>query len=230
MASKSRSSLASGARALAAPAKAHHRLLQALVPVSWWIGCAGLAALGACGVLWALPPRDWPAVLDPDRLAFYVLASLAVASLTGWGCLQEGQTRLGEALRGGSGVVFLAVLPLACAIARFALGRGWVCLDEVAGGVWIDAFIRWYPPLVMAVALGAFLTWKSRDRSRVRWGRGAAFFVAVTPYVLITGYLVTGIRVPWVEDAMADSLESLGAGALALQLAVGYLTGASPDE
>ena len=198
-----------------------------LIPVSWWIGVVGMAALAATGAL-ALTPEDaWPENLDPDRLTFYVVIALATASLLGWGCMQQGEERVKRAIGPIAAGLFFLVLPLAAAVISFLVTRD---LDvppaEWPGGPWLLLFARWYTPAVVVLSLVAFVTWQARPRNRVLFGRGAGMLLLVSPYAALLAIMVFGLPAPElgepIEDSLHEVLGSVGEASIVLQLMLGY--------
>ena len=215
--------LKSAARtALSAP----ERLRRALVPVAFWTGCVGVAAVLGCAALALLPAERWPAALDTAHLPLYAVLSLCVASLVGWGCVQEGQGRVKRTIGKPTAVIAFLVLPLAAAALSF-LDKHVLAtpLREWPGGTWIALFVRWYTPLLVAVSLVTFLTWRTRPRRRVYLTRGAGFVILVAPYVLLLAVILFDLPAPWVEQPVEDSLDTIGESSVLAQVIVGYFLG-----
>lgn len=202
------------------------RLRRALVPFAFWIGWLGVAGLIGCGVLALTEPESWPAALEPDRLPLYAVLSLCVASLIGWGCVQDGETRVRRTVGRPTALVLFVVLPLACAAVSFLdthlLGGA---IAERPGGAWVLAFARWYTPALVAISLVAFLSWRTRPRQRIYVSRGAWFVVLVSPYALLLAVLLFDLPAPWVEEPVEDTLGTLGESSVAAHLIVGYFLG-----
>jgi hypothetical protein len=203
------------------------RIRRVLVPVSWWVGALGMLALVGTGVLAVLPDDSWPAALDPDRLLSYVVIALATASLTGWGCMQQGEARVKRVIgRPVAATVFL-VLPLAAGLISYMATRDLETPPvEWPGGVWIMHFARWYTPAVVVMSLLAFITWQARPHSRILYGRGAWTLVLVAPYAVLLAIMVFGLPAPEVgeplEDSVHEVLGSVGEASIVLQLVIGY--------
>ncbi|MCO5172405.1 MAG: hypothetical protein M9894_39410 [Planctomycetes bacterium] len=190
------------------------------------LGAVGLLALGGCGALALLPADRWPGPLDPARLPVYAAISLLVASLVGWGIVQQGMVRLRQGLGPVLGGLVFVVLPLLCEGVGLLAARG---LLEPAAWPGADALapvIRWYSPVLVAATLVAYGTWKARPRQPGRLGRGLGLALVVTPYALLLASLTFGVSAPWLQGPLGQALESLGGGALAAQLVLAFLVAA----
>jgi hypothetical protein len=187
------------------------------------VGAAGLVALGACGVLALLPAADWPAALDRARLPRHAALALALASLLGWGVVQQGTERLRDACGRVVGGLVFALLPLLLGLVDTLAGHDVVHPTTWPGQPWVPLVIRWYSPIVVAVTLVAYLTWKARPHEPGRLGRGVGLVVVVAPYVVLMMSLTFGVHAPFLDDALRDALEDLGGGALAVQLALAFV-------
>jgi hypothetical protein len=208
--------------ALSAP----ERMRRVLVPVAFWSGWLGVGGLLGCGVLALVPEESWPAGLDPDRLPFYAVVSLCVASLIGWGCVQDGESRVKRTTGRPVALVLFLVLPIAAGVLSYLDAHVLETpLAEWPGGTWIALFARWYTPLLVALSLIVFLSWRTRPRTRVYLGRGAWFAVLVAPYVLLLALILFDLPAPWVEEPVEDALGTVGESSIVLQLIVGYFLG-----
>jgi len=172
-------------------------------------------------VLSTTPHEEWPKALVPSRFPTYVMISLAVASLLGWTCVHDGQTRIRKAIGKQISLISFFALPIAFAYLGL-LGAARVATVGGPGpGHWFWTLVKWYGPACVVASLVVFLQWKSRGR----YARGAWFAFLVAPYVVLLAYLVFGFRFPSIDDAHHAALTSLGSWALALQLTLGFFVG-----
>ncbi len=202
------------------------RLEAASAALALWGGGLGIAALVACGVLALLPPERWPGLLDPDRWSTYLVVSVVVASLAGWGIIQQGMLRLRQALGPVVGGLLFVVLPVVCGALELLAGNDVVDLSTWPGSPWLGHLVRWYSPGLVAATLVAYGTWKARPREPGRFGRGLGLALVVAPYVLLMASLTFGVDAPWLNGPLGDAVEELGGGALAAQLVLAFLVSA----
>lgn len=202
------------------------RLERASQALALWGGGLGLAGLAACGVLALLPEERWPGALDPDRLPTYAVVSVVVASLAGWGIVQQGMVRLRQGLGPLIGGLFFVLLPIVCGAVDLLAGYEVVDPATWPGAPWVGWFARWYAPALVAVTLVAYGTWKARPREPGRFGRGLGLALVVAPYVLLMASLTFGVDAPWLRGPLGDAVEELGGGALAAQLVLAFLVSA----
>ena len=190
-------------------------------PAARAAGAAGIAMLAACGVLAETPAGEWPAALDPARLAVYGMISLATASLLGWTFVHEGQKRIERAIGERVALAVFVLLPVAFAIADFIGAADMETMGGPGPAHWFWRLTHWYGPALVVLSLAAFLTWKSRGRS----GRGVWFALLVAPYAALLAYLVFGLEVPGISDAHRVTTLALGSWAITLQLALAFFVG-----
>lgn len=202
------------------------RLEVASQVLAIWGGGAGLVALAACGALALLPAERWPAALDPDRLPTYVVLSVVVASLAGWGIVQQGMMRLRQALGPIVGGLLFVLLPIVCGGLDLLVAHDLVDLSTWPGDPWLGPVVRWYSPVLVAVTLVAYGTWKARPRAPGRLGRGLGLALVVAPYALLMASLTFGVDAPWLNGPLGEAVEELGGGALAAQLVLAFLVSA----
>lgn len=202
------------------------RLEAASQALALWGGGLGLAALAACGVLAVVPPERWPGLLQPDRLSTYVVLSVVIASLAGWGIVQQGMLRLRQALGSVVGGLLFIVMPVACGAVDLLAAHEVVDPSTWPGSPWVGHLARWYSPGLVAATLVAYVTWKARPREPGRLGRGLGLAVVCTPYVLLMASLTFGVDAPWLKGPLGDAVEELGGGALAAQLVLAFLVAA----
>ncbi len=215
----------SAGRVAFAAASLPDRVDSFVAPLLWWVGWCGLAALAAVGVLALLPDETWPAFAERALLPVYAVSALAVASLVGWGCMQKGQDRVRRALGPvAAGILFVA-LPLGAELLDLLDARGVVAIDAWPQPWLWRAALRFTSGVVVALGLGAFLTWKTRPRRKVRLGRGAWFVLVCAPYVLLVAVVAYGVPAAWVSEPLGDVLEAAGGGTLVLQLALAHFLG-----
>ncbi|MCW8137568.1 MAG: hypothetical protein KIT58_01540 [Planctomycetota bacterium] len=194
--------------------------------IALWLGGAGLLALAACAGLALLPEDRWPDALDPRRLPVYAAVSLLAASLVGWGIVQQGMVRLRQGLGPLVGGLVFVALPLLCEGTTALAARD--VLDPLTwpGGPVLAPVMRWYSPVLVALTLVAYGTWKARPRQPGRLGRGVGLALVVTPYALLMASLTFGVSAPWLQGPLGEALEALGGGALAAQLVLAFLVAA----
>ncbi len=201
------------------------RLNAFLLPIAWWTGVAGLVALALSGALWLLPAERWPAALDPDHLPVYLTVSLVLASLLGWGCMLQGLARVRRAVGWRVGGWLFVLLPLGCAVAGALDVHGVIALDDLPGAPWAARALRWYPPLVVSLALVVYVALKARPRDEGRFERAAWFTAVVAPYALLIATIALGVEASWLEGPVADTVDELGSWAIVLQVVLAYFVG-----
>ncbi|MBL4844570.1 MAG: hypothetical protein JKY65_03510 [Planctomycetes bacterium] len=193
-----------------------------LLPVAFLTGAAGMVALVACLVLLMLPPDRWPPGLDPNQLPIYMTLSLVASSLLGWGCMQTGLSRLRNAFGKGLGGWLFVLLPVVCA-AITVLGTMEVIEPSTwPGAPWTARAVRWYPPLIILVSLGAYLWTQLRQEGEDRLARNVGSIALVLPYVALLATLVLGVESPLLSESLRDAVESLGSGAIVVQMILAY--------
>ncbi len=221
MARRSKGPVTKAAQIAAYPFQVKSKFEEFIRPTARVLGTAGLAMLVGCLVLSTMPHEEWPKALAPSRLPTYVMISLAVASLLGWTCVHDGQTRIRRAIGKQISLIAFVALPIAFAYLGL-LGAARVATVGGPGpGHWFWTLVKWYGPACVLASLAAFLSWKSRGR----YARGAWFAFLVAPYAVLMAYLVFGFRFPSIDDAHQSALTSLGSWALALQLTLGFFVG-----
>jgi hypothetical protein len=212
--------------AIQAPLTVRERLNKGLLPVAFVAGCLGMLALALCGILWCLPEERWPAALDPDRLPFYLMLSLLFASLLGWGCMQKGLSKLRKSVGWTVGGWLFVGAPLVCAAFLLTLKQG--ALGDPDDSTWLGLFgtvAYWYPPCLVASALFAYVTNRSRLGEQGRFERGFWFTLLVAPYALLMAYLIIGFHNPWIDERLQSTIHELGSGAIVAQVALAYFCG-----
>jgi hypothetical protein len=221
MARRKKSTVTKAAEVVAYPFQVKSKFEEFIRPTARFLGFVGLAMLVGCLVLSTTPREEWPAHLAPARLPTYVMISLAVASLLGWTCVHDGQTRIRRSIGKQLSLILFVALPIAFAYLGL-LGAARVATVGGPGpGHWMWTLVRWYGPTCVLASLVSFLSWKSRGRTM----RGAWFAFLVAPYAVLLAYLVFGFRFPSIDDAHHEALTSLGSWALALQLTLGFFVG-----
>lgn len=195
--------------------------------VAWYSGWCGLALLLACGLLWLIPHDLWDGTLSlrDDRLPIYTVVALMLASLVGWGYVNSGEDRIRRRVGRPVDLTLFVILPLVCILA--GLLQGWLA-DQTGmrppdHPFWL--FVRWYPPLIVAVSALAFLLWKSRPRKRLYFDRALGYALLLTPYALMFAFLELQLRLDWINQPMQETLNSLGRYSLSAQLIVAYFVG-----
>ncbi len=203
---------------MALPWTVRERVDAVLRPGARVVGALGAASLLACAVLWTTSDERWPPGVRRHDLPVVAFGSLLAASLLGWSFLSDGQKRV----RRGVGRPVAAALYLVLPIALAALSLVGPTRMGAIGGpgpehvLWTA--LRWYGPVLVSLTLVAFLRWKSRGRT----GRGLWFAALAAPYALLLLYFAMGVRLLPLSEPLERTLASMGAWALALQLALAY--------
>lgn len=194
---------------------------------AWYAGWAGVAMLAGCAILWLLPGDSWDGTLKlrADRLPLYAMVALLLASLVGWGYVNIGENRLKKNFGKHLNLALFVVLPLACIAAGMLKGwitdqTGWHSADHP---FWL--FVRWYPPLLVVVCAGVFISWKARPRKHVYLERGLGYLLLLVPYAMLFAFLELGIRLEWLDGPLRDTFSALGQYSVALQLVMAYFIG-----
>lgn len=210
-------------RALADAAAIPKRLDDHVRPVATWIGWSGTAALGACGVLYAMPDEDWPGGLTRARLPVYVTIALVAASLLGWAYMQQGQQRIERRVGRRAAFWLFVALPLAAAAIGIVEDRAPLSAETHASWAAVFRVARWVSPAAIVVSVAAFMSSKARRSA----GHGIAYSLLFLPYAVLLAALVFGFHLPWVDRPLHETLGALGGGAVALQLALAWFVGGS---
>jgi hypothetical protein len=221
MARRSKGPVTKAAAVVTYPFRVKSKFEEFIRPAARLLGVAGLAMLVGCFALSNTPHEEWPEGLSPWRLPTYVMVSLAVASLLGWTCVHDGQTRIRRAIGKQISLVLFVAMPITFAYLGLIGAVRVATFGGPGPGHWLWTLVRWYGPACVVASLVSFLSWKSRGR----YARGAWFAFLVAPYAVLLAYLVFGFRFPSIDDAHHEALTSLGAWAVALQLTMGYFVG-----
>lgn len=191
---------------------------------AWYVGWFGVALLAACVALWAVPERHWDGWLNlkAARLPVYTMVSLLCASLVGWRYVNMGEDRLSRMFGRQFSLWVFLVVPMFCLVSELVSGP----IADATGMHPLDhpfwQFVRWYPPVVIALCGLTFLMWKSKPRKRVYFDRGAGYALLLVPYALLFAFMHLGVRLEWLDESMRETLSSLGQWSVALQLVVAY--------
>jgi hypothetical protein len=208
-------------RAATYPLRVITRIYRFVRTAARVLGWLGILLLAACWLLAVTPDQGWPGWLDPTHLPIYVSLSLVLACMLGWAFVEEGQEHIERAVGAVVSVALFVVLPVACAalgvLASNPFGIGW----GPPPTHWVHPLARWYGPSLVVVSLVVFL----RRKSRAGRARGVWFGLLVAPYVALFAWLVLGVRVGGLDEAHEATVHSLGAWAIALQLALAFFVG-----
>lgn len=207
---------------------ARERLNGALLPLAWRIGWLGMSALVVCAALWIIDEERWPDALDRDALPYYAVGSLVAASLLGWGCMQVGMRRIRDAVGGRVGRWMFVLAPLVCAVLVLLQVREVIDMSSWSGGETIAAVARWYPPALVGLGLGSYLTRKlDEDQEPGRYERGAWLVLLLAPYAVLMAHVVVRVDVPWLSESLEDTLDEVGTAAIVIQLVLAYFVSSS---
>lgn len=207
---------------------ARERLNGALLPWARRLGWLGMSALVVCAALWIIDEERWPDGLDRDALPYYAVGSLVAASLLGWGCMQVGMRRLRDAVGGRVGRWLFVLAPLVCAVLVLLQAREMIDMSAWQGGEVVEAFARWYPPALVALGLGSYLTRRlGEDQEPGRYERGAWLVVLLAPYAFLLAHVVVRVDVPWLSESLEDTLGEVGTTAIVIQLVLAYFVSSS---
>lgn len=198
--------------------------------IAWLVGWLGAALLLVCGLLYMLPNAAWDGRfgLRADQWPMFAMVALILASLLGWGFVNQGQDRVQKKLGRPASIVLFLALPVACLLATLWPER----VEAITGArdarhpLWFC--VRWYPPLVTVSCAMVFLAWKSRPRRHVYWDRGLGYVLLLTPYALLFAVLELGVHMQWLDASRRETLHALGSAALVLQVVLAFFIGA-PD-
>lgn len=223
---KKRSKITDTARLIAVPLTLVQTTREAanrlLLPVAIVVGAIGMACLVGCLILLAVPHERWPALLTPGQLPIYMTLSLVASSLLGWGCMQTGLGRMRGAVGWTVGGWLFVLLPLVCAVLTVLGASEVLTLDEWAGAPWTGRILRWYPPAVVLASLGVYVTTQVRKPGEDRLARNMGSIALVLPYVALLATLVLGVESPLLSESLRDAVESLGSGAIVVQVVLAY--------
>lgn len=223
---KKRSKITDAAMAVVVPLTllqhAREVVNRLLLPVALAVGAIGMAGLIACLVLLVLPAERWPGVLDPNQLPIYMTLSLVASSLLGWGCMQSGLGRMRGAVGWTVGGWLFVLLPLVCAVLTVLGAADVLALDTWPGAPWSERLIRWYPPGVVFASLGVYVWTQLRKPGEDRLARNMGSIALVLPYVALLATLVLGVESPLLSESLRDAVESLGSGAIVVQVVLAY--------
>lgn len=219
--------MASGRRAFQKARSAKRRFDGWVRTTAWYAGWTGVALLVGVFVLYMAPASAWDgrAGLREAHLPVYLLIGVLMASMVGWSFIEAGEDRIKKHLGKYVNLVLFVILPLSCAAAELLAGpisrsTGW---QKPGHPFWNVVF--WYPALLVMVCAAVYLSWKSRPRKRVYLDRGASAALLMLPYAVLFAYIVLGVHVDWLDDKLQDTMNSLGAYALVLQLVLAYFVG-----
>lgn len=194
-----------------------------LLPVAFLTGAVGMTSLVACLTLLVIPPERWPGFLTPGNLPIYMTLSLVASSLLGWSCMQTGLARMREAIGWNVGGWIFVLLPVMCAVVTVLGAKGVLALDAWPGAPWSGRLLRWYPPLVVFLSLGAYLWTQFRsNEGSDALARNVGSIALVLPYIALLATLVLGVESPLLSEALRDAVESLGSGAIVVQVILAY--------
>jgi len=194
-----------------------------LLPVAFLTGAVGMTALVACMSMLVIPHERWPSFLTPSNMPVYMTLALVASSLLGWSCMQTGLGRMREAIGWNVGGWLFVLLPLACAVVTVLGAKEVLDLEAWPGAPWSARVLRWYPALVVFLSLGAYLwtQFRTNDGSD-RLARNVGSIALVLPYVALLATLVLGVESPLLSEALRDAVESLGSGAIVVQVILAY--------
>lgn len=224
---KKKSKLTSAAQLAFAPVTYTQRLREminaAVLPAALAIGALGMVALIGCGILTLIPAERWPVPITPDQLPVVASISLVCASLIGWGCMQRGLASMRETVGWTIGGWIFVLLPICCAGIVLAANHGHLEPRTWPGAPWTLRFLHAYPAVLVVLSLAVYLggQWR-RAKGEDRGVRRAGAVALVLPYAALLATLVFGMESPLISDSLSNALESLGEGAVVLQLALAF--------
>ena len=207
--------------------RAKRRFDEFVEDAAWYLGWLGVGLLAICGLLWLVPHDVWDGTLGlhEARLPIYTLVAMLLASLVGWGYVNDGEDRIRKGLGKQVDLVLFVILPLACIAAE--LLKTWIArqtgMQPPNHPFWL--FVRWYPIALICVSAAAFMLWKSRPRRHVYLDRGLGYALLLAPYALLFAFLELGLRMDWVDQNLRETFGAAGQYSIALQLVVAYFIG-----
>lgn len=194
-----------------------------LLPIAFLTGAVGMTALVALLSMLVIPHERWPAFLTPSTMPIYMALALVASSLLGWSCMQTGLGRMRNAIGWNVGGWLFVLLPVVCAVVTVLGAKEVIALEEWPGAPWTGRALRWYPPLVVFLSLGAYLWTQFRgSEGEDRLARNVGSIALVLPYVALLATLVLGVESPVLSEALRDAVESLGSGAIVVQVILAY--------
>lgn len=191
--------------------------IQPFAVAAGWCGVAGLLWLAW---LSRQPSGDWPFGMERARLAVYVTVALVMASLLGWSFMQQGQAKIERRIGRGAALWLFGILPVAAA--AITLADQHLAIPDAERAEWSTVFLvaRWYSPAAVVASLWMFLEGKSR-----RAPQFALHLALLLPFAALLGAVVFGFHVPFVDESLRETLRTLGAGAIALQILLAWFVG-----
>lgn len=203
-------------RAASLPKRLDARVRPFAIAAGW----CGVAALVWLAWLSRQREGDWPAGMERGRIAVYVTVALVLASLLGWSFMQQGQARIERRLGRTAAMWVFGILPVAAA--AITLADQHLALPEADRADWSSAFLiaRWYSPAAVVASLWTFLESKSR-----RTPEFVIHAALLLPFAALLAAVVFGFHVPFVDESLRETLRTLGAGAIALQILLAWFVG-----
>jgi hypothetical protein len=222
-------------KAVSGTQTARERINAFLMGPARVLGVLGCLALAACAVLWAVPEDNWPGLLTetlglvPARLPVYAVASLIAASLLGWHCMQQGVREMRKAVGWQIGGYLFVLMPLACGVLALLSSRGLVRIQTWPYAPYVIQFVRYYPIVLVVLALATFVAWKVRDEEENQFGRFLVFGLMVGPYALLMSFLIFGFQSALLSGPIKATASDLGSHAIIIQVTLAYFLSAGGD-
>ncbi len=189
---------------------------------AWAAGWLGTGLLLVCALLWMLPRSGG---VPAESLVPATVGALLLASLVGWGFVNEGQNAVARRFPPLVGFLAFFALPLSCGL----IGLFEAAVSRATGFAppnhpfWL--FVTWYPPLLVMSCAAVYFKRQAWPRSRLHLARTLWVLLLFVPYALLFGYLVLHLRIDALADPLHETLGKLGQYGLIVQILLAFFVG-----